>query len=285
MSTTRDASGTRPALLGRTAVITGGSSGIGAATAGELRRAGASVALLARRTARLAELARSLPGDGDVLALPTDVRDPYALAAAREDIHDRLGPVDLVIAGAGVMSGGPFEDSVPGEWDDMIDVNLRGVLHTAQTFAADLLAAAADDRTSDLVVIGALAGDVPFPSYAVYSAIEAGVAQLTRTLRTELGPRGVRVRNIQPGLTATELGTAMSDVTTRRDWDRLRADVTPIDPRHVAATVVHTSAQPPHVNVADLTILPTVQDSTLPTIRPAGIRSATLLSSTRGSTP
>ncbi|GAB7192102.1 SDR family oxidoreductase [Kineococcus sp. NUM-3379] len=255
----------------RVAVVTGAGSGIGRATAQRLLRAGARVALLGRSGPTAEDAAAQARADGRALWQVADVSDAYQLVEARDVVHERFGPVDLVVANAGVMSGAPFEDAVPGEWAEMIDVNLRGVLHTAQTFARDLLGAADAGRCSDLVVIGAIAGTVRYPQYAVYSAIEAAVAQLARTLRAEYGGRGVRVRNIQPGLTRTGLGGAMSDAPTRRQWEDLRRSVPPLDADHVARTVLFTVTRPAHVNIADLVVLPTRQDGHLP-IRVAGPR-------------
>lgn len=247
-------------VQGRVAVVTGASSGIGRATADLLLAAGASVALLSRT----GDGPDGGGGPGRALPCAADVSDPYELAEARDRVHEHLGPVDLVVANAGVMSGAAFEDAVPGEWAQMVDVNLRGVLHTAQTFARDLLAAADAGRRSDLVLVGAIAGAVRFPQYAVYSAIEAAVAQLARALRAEHGRRGVRVRTVQPGLTRTALGEDMHDPVVRREWDELRSSVPPMAPEHVARAVLFTLTRPAHVNVADLVVLPTEQDGHLP---------------------
>ncbi|MGY1846121.1 MULTISPECIES: SDR family oxidoreductase [unclassified Blastococcus] len=254
-----------PALSGRVAVVTGASSGIGAATARALLDAGAHVALLGRRAARLAATAQQVGAPQRVVAVPTDVADPLQLADALDVVHGCFGGVDLVVVGAGVMTGSPFEDGVPAEWGAMIDVNLRGLLHTAQTFSRDLFAAAAAGGSADLVLVGAIAGDITFPGYAVFSAVEAAVAQLARTLRAEYAPRGVRVRTVQPGLTDSELGSDISDEVTARAWEELKTRVPPIDAADVASAVVFGAAMPAHVNVADVVVLPTLQDRYLPT--------------------
>lgn len=261
----------RDPIEGRVAVVTGASSGIGAATAAHLLRAGASVALVGRRTDRLEATARAGGADpagggeradgGERAAVVTaDVSDPLALADALDAVHDRFGRVDLVVAAAGVLSGAPFEDSVPGEWASMVEVNLNGLLATAQTFARDLLAAAADGRSADLFLVGALAGQVPFPGYAVYSALEAAVAQLSRSLRSEYGPRGVRVHNVAPGLTETEFGGGITDERTAQLWRAYRESVGPIGAEDVARALVFSAAQPAHVNVAELLVVPTAED-------------------------
>ena len=251
-------------LEDRTVVVTGAGSGIGAATAARFLAAGACVALLGRRQGRLGDVADATGAPERVLTVATDVSAPLQLADALDAVHDRFGRVDLVVAGAGVLTGAPFEDSVPAEWADMVDTNLVGMLTTAQTFSRDLLEAARGGRPSDLFLIGALAGQVRFPGYAVYSAVEAAVAQLGRALRAEYGPRGVRVHNVAPGLTDTELGSQISDAGAARTWAEHRDEVVPMAAADVAATVAFAAALPADVNLADLLVLPTRQDQYLP---------------------
>ena len=186
-------------LAGRVAVVTGATSGIGAATARRLAADGAAVALLGRREDRLRALAAELHDDVDAragaIALATDVTDPAAVERAARRVGAELGRVDLVVANAGAMLAAPFETADTAEWDRMIELNVRGLLRTGRAFAGDLLAAAADGAPADLVHVGSVGGHLVFPTYAVYGATKAAVAHLTRNLRAELGPRGVRVKN------------------------------------------------------------------------------------------
>ncbi|HWI75085.1 MAG TPA: SDR family oxidoreductase, partial [Baekduia sp.] len=201
-------------LAGRVAVVTGATSGIGAATATALVADGAAVALVGRREERLDELAVFLD-DGGVVPIAADVSDPAAIARVAETVRAKLGRIDLVVANAGVMLGAPFEEADPAEWDRMIDVNIRGLLHTSRAFVPDLLAAAADGLPADLVHVSSVGSHLTFPNYGVYAATKAAVSHLTRNLRTELGPRGVRVKTVEPGLVATELGDDMTHAAGR----------------------------------------------------------------------
>jgi NADP-dependent 3-hydroxy acid dehydrogenase YdfG len=261
MSTTESLpTATRPdrPLTGRVAVVTGATSGIGAATATALVADGAAVALVGRREERLDELAVLLDGAG-VVAIAADVSDPAALARVAETVRAQLGRIDLVVANAGVMLGAPFEEADPAEWDRMIDVNLRGLLHTARVFTPDLLAAAADGRPADLVHVSSIAGHLAFPNYGVYSATKAAVSHLTRNLRTELGPRGVRVKTVEPGLVATELGDDMAHDAGRAMLAGMREQIASLEPGDIADAIAYAVAAPPRVNVAELIVVPTAQ--------------------------
>ncbi|WCB92346.1 putative oxidoreductase [Baekduia alba] len=245
-------------LTGRVAVVTGATSGIGAATAQSLVAAGAAVAVVGRRAERLDELAVLLDDDG-VVPVAADVSDPDALTGVAEVVRAKLGRVDLVVANAGQMLGAPWEDADVAEWDRMIDVNVRGLLRTGRVFADDLLAAAAEGLPADLVHVGSVGGHLTFPNYGVYAATKAAVAHLTRNLRAELGPRGVRVKAVEPGLVATELGDDMAHDTGREMLAGLHAQIAALEPGDIADAIAYAVAAPPRVNIAELIVVPTAQ--------------------------
>jgi len=244
-------------LGGRVAVVTGASSGIGAATARRLAADGARVALLGRREARLKDLADQL--GGAALPVVADVADQDSLTAAAATVHSGLGRVDLVVANAGVMLAAPFESARTGEWNQMIQTNLTGLLYTGRAFADDLLASAAEGGPADLVHVGSIGSHIVFPTYSVYAATKAAVAHLTRNLRAELGPHGVRVKNIEPGLVATELGEGMSDGPGRDMLEQLRGMLEALPPEDIADAIAYAVAAPGRVNVAELIVVPTRQ--------------------------
>lgn len=257
---TTNATRTGRPLAGRVAVVTGASSGIGAATAARLAADGAHVALLGRREDRLVDLAgRMRTSATTVLPLAVDVADAGALDAAAHTVRTRLGRVDLVVANAGVMLGAPFESAATAEWDRMLEVNLRGLLHTARAFTDDLIAAAAHGGPADLVHVGSVAGHTLYPGWSVYSATKAAVAHLTRNLRAELGPRDVRVKNVEPGVTTTELGADMRDPQMRAALGQLRSQLQPLTAEDIADAIAFAVAAPPRVNIADLVVVPVRQ--------------------------
>ncbi|MFD3705301.1 SDR family oxidoreductase [Nocardia sp. NPDC058658] len=242
---------------GRVAAITGASSGIGAATARRLAADGMKVALLGRRKDRLEELAHGI--GQNALAVTVDVSERQSVLDAAAEVRAAFGPVDLVVANAGVMLGAPFEQAEVDEWDQMVGTNINGLLYTARAFIDDLLAAADSGRTADLVLVGSIAGHVPFPNYGVYCATKAAVAQLTRTLRAEFGPRGIRVKNVEPGFVGTELGAGMLDATRRAELAGWRDGLEILLPTDVADAIAYAVSAPRRVNIAELVVVPTEQ--------------------------
>ncbi|TDC20653.1 SDR family oxidoreductase [Streptomyces sp. 8K308] len=244
-------------LDGRVAVVTGATSGIGAATARRLALGGASVALLGRRADRLTALAEELrpAAAGQLLPVAVDVADRDGLAQAAATVRSALGRVDIVVANAGAMLGAPFATADTAEWDRMLDVNLRGLLLTGRAFVDDLLAAA-ESGPADLVHVGSIGGHSLYPNWSVYCATKAAVAHLTRNLRAELGPRNVRVRTIEPGVTATELGDDMLNGDMRAALARMRSDLRPLSAEDIAESVAFTVAAPANVNIAELVVVP-----------------------------
>ena len=249
-----------PTLTGRTAVVTGAASGMGAATARLLAANGARVALLARRTDRLAELAAKITADGgQALAVTADVTDQTSVDAAAAQIREAYGSVDLVVNSAGVMLPNPLDDGRLDEWSRMIDTNLTGALRVIHAFTPDLTAAAAEGRSADLVNISSIASHVVFPTFAVYAATKAAVTQLSAALRSELGPRDVRVTNIEPGLTDTELSGHIDNPSLTEMVGGMFAAIPALTAEDVADLIGYTVSRRRDVNLRQLVVLPTRQ--------------------------
>lgn len=248
-------------LAGRTAVVTGAASGIGAAAATLLAAHGVKVALLARRADRLEAVAEKIRADGGrALPVVTDVTDGVSVEAAADRVHDSYGPVDLVVNNAGVALPSPVDDGRMDEWQRMIDLNLTGALRVIRAFTGDLVAAAAEGRTTDLVNISSIAAHVYFPSIAVYGATKAAMTSLSQSLRTEFGPRDVRVTNIEPGLTDTELPSHISSEEARAMVDGLVDTIgTLLAPEEIADFIAYATSRSRHVNLRQLVVLPTRQ--------------------------
>src|SRR5918999_1687568 len=202
--------------------------------------------LAGRVEERLRDLAAELrdASQADVTRVTADVSDRDAIERAAASIRDKLGRVDVVVANAGVMLPAPFEEADTAEWDRMIDTNVRGLLFTGRAFANDLIAAAAEGGPADLVHVGSIGGHEVFQNYGVYGATKAAVAHLTRNLRAELGPRGVRVKNVEPGLVRTELGDHASDAGIREALAAWRDDVGPLPAGDIADAIAFAVAAP-----------------------------------------
>jgi NADP-dependent 3-hydroxy acid dehydrogenase YdfG len=253
---------TRNALSGRVAVVTGASSGIGAATALRLAADGAAVAVLARRADRLATLVKEIEQDGGTaLALSVDVTDAAALRAAAAEVEERLGTVDLLFNNAGVMLPAPVEELPVEQWQHQIDLNITGLMNAIGAFVPQLVRSAGEKGVADLVNTSSIAAQNIFPNFAVYSGSKAYVTHLSRTLRAELGQKDVRVSAIEPGIVGTELQSHVTD-DGALDWlAGAKETMTWLAPEDVAEAVAFLAAQPAHVNLQQITIMPTRQPS------------------------
>src|SRR3954466_6252738 len=195
-------------LTGTVALVTGASSGIGEATAVALAEQGAAVALAARRTDRLESLASKIQGDGGrALVIAADITEEAQARAAIDRTVSELGRLDTLINNAGVMLLGPAVDAPLEEWEQMVQINLLGLLYCAPAAMPHLRRAAGDGprRVSDMVNISSVAGRVARSGSAVYNATKHGVGAFSEALRQEVTRRHVRVSLVEPGATDTEL--------------------------------------------------------------------------------
>ncbi|KAI5918109.1 non-ribosomal peptide synthetase [Camillea tinctor] len=244
----------RGPLSGRVAVITGASSGIGAAVAVALATQGAHVALAARRTDALASLKKRIearaPG-ARVLARKTDVTVPADVQALVRAAEDQLGPVDALVACAGVMYYTLMAHARADEWDRTVDVNCKGLLHCLAAVVPGMLARGA----GHVVAISSDAGRKVFPGLGVYSASKFFVEAALQSLRLETAGSGLRVTAVQPGNTATDLLAMSTDVEAVKKYgEPTGAKV--LDPAEVAGAVVYALSQPEHVAVNEVLIEP-----------------------------
>ena len=247
-------------LAGRIAVVTGASSGIGEATAERLAALGANVALLARRADRLDAVAARIAGAGGrALAVPTDVTDRAGLARAAQAVHDEFGTVDLVFANAGVQLISSIDDLAIDDWDAQIDLNIKGVMNTVQAFVHDLESSAAAGGSADLIFTSSIAATRILEKFQVYSGTKAYISHLARLLRTELGRKRVRVCAVEPGMVDTELPDHVTDPDASALMADLIKQIDVLQSADIAETVAFVAAVPRHVNLTEITILPTEQ--------------------------
>ncbi|MDX2297486.1 MULTISPECIES: SDR family oxidoreductase [Streptomyces] len=247
-------------LRGRVAVVTGASSGIGEAAAVKLASLGARVAVLARRADRLKDLvARIAENGGTALALAADVTDAEAVRAAADRVETELGGADLLLNNAGVMLPAPIEEQATGQWQHQIDLNITGLMNVLGAFTPHLVSAGRERGVADLINTSSIAAQNIFPNFAVYSGTKAYVTHLSRHLRVELGAKNVRVSAIEPGIVGTELQSHVTDQGTL-DWlEGSKESMRWLTPDDIAETIGFLATLPPHVNLQQVTIMPTAQ--------------------------
>ena len=239
-------------LAGKVVVITGASSGIGEATARLLALSGAHVVLGARRTNRLEQLAADLKAQGASAAyLETDVTRLEAVQQLVELAAQHTGQVDVVINNAGVMPLSALEELKVDEWNRMIDVNIRGVLHGI----AAGLPVMKRQGFGHFVNVSSIGAYRVSPTAAVYCATKFAVNAVSEGLRQE--HRDLRVTIIAPGVTTSELAESISDPAARKLMVEYRRNAIPADA--IARTIRYAIEQPSDVDVNEIVVRPVTQ--------------------------
>jgi NADP-dependent 3-hydroxy acid dehydrogenase YdfG len=250
----------KPVLNGTVALVTGASSGIGAATAAALADHGAAVALAARRRDRLDTLAAGIRDQGGTaLVLECDITDKQQATDAVADTVAELGRLDTLINNAGVMLLGPAVGAPLPEWQQMVELNVLGLLYCAHAALPHLLRAAEDSprQVADMVNISSVAGRVARNGSGVYNLTKHGVGAFSESLRQEVTKRYVRVSLVEPGATATELaGHNRPEVlgSIRNQFgQRMQAE-------DIADAIIYIVTRPRQVAVNEMLIRPTEQE-------------------------
>ncbi|MFG1620242.1 SDR family oxidoreductase [Nonomuraea wenchangensis] len=242
------------------AVVTGASSGIGAATAQRLAQLGAKVAVMARRKDKLDTLVDSIQASGGVaLALPVDVTDREAVHDAASQVAEQLGRADLVFNNAGVQLISAIDELRLDDWQRQIDLNITGVMNVIGAFLPQLSAAAEAGKPADLITTSSIAATRILEKFSIYSGTKAYISHFTRLLRVELGPKNVRVATIEPGMVDTELPDHVTDPDATKLMADLIDQIDVLQSSDIAETVAFMAAVPRHVNLTEITILPTAQ--------------------------
>ena len=251
-------------LAGRTAIVTGASSGIGAETARALADEGARIALGARRAERVEEIATTLAGEGH-LALPLDVTDAPSCRSFVERVVEEFGRVDILVNNAGLALGRTA--IVDGSDDDdavMWETNVLGLVRMARLVLPHM-----EDWRGHVVNLGSWAGREAYPLGGMYVGTKYAVRSLTYVLRKELVGR-IRVSTVDPGMVGE---TEFSDVRFRGDDERKRAvyeGVEYLTPAEIADCIRWVVTRPPHMNVDEIVLKPLQQASQDQIVRRAG---------------
>lgn len=244
-------------IKGKVALVTGASSGIGAATARKLATEGVIVGLAARRKERLGGLVTEITGaGGKAIALPTDVTDPTSCKAAANALIAQFGRIDVLVNNAGLMPLSSVDSLKVNEWKQMVDVNISGVLNATAAVLPQMIA----QHSGHIFNMSSIAGRKVFTGLAVYCATKAAVTAFSDGLRMEIGPKhNIRVTCIQPGAVKSELYDQITDPTYSKQMDDLAASMTFLEGEDIADTILFALKSPPRMDVAELFVLPTEQ--------------------------
>lgn len=244
-------------LDGKVAIITGASSGIGYATALALSNAGAKIAAGARRTDRLDSLKEQITKNGgQILTRKLDVTKKQECNSFVDEVIKKWGTVDILINNAGIMPLSFFKNLKVEEWEQMIDVNIKGVLYCTAAVIPHMIA----KKSGHIVNISSVAGRIVFPAGAVYCATKHAVTALSEGLRQEFSQRAnIRVTCIEPGVVATELTNTITDESLKSFIEATKK-MEALKSEDIANAILYAVESPPHVNVNEILIRPTTQE-------------------------
>ncbi|MBV4476494.1 SDR family oxidoreductase [Pseudomonas botevensis] len=235
-------------------IITGASSGIGEATARRLSAAGHPLLLLARRIERLQAL--ELP---DTLSRQVDITDRTALLAAVAEAEARFGPADALINNAGVMLLGEMSKQDPAQWEQMLDVNVKGLLNGVHAVVAGMI----ERRHGTIINVSSVAGRKTFPNHVAYVGTKFAVHGLSENLREELSPHNVRVTTIAPGAVETELLSHTTDEAIKTGYQAWKQEMggTVLGAEDVATAIAYAYEQPQGVCIREIVMAATRQQA------------------------
>jgi 3-oxoacyl-[acyl-carrier protein] reductase len=231
-------------LAGKTALVTGGSRGIGFAIARRLGRMGAKVAICARDANKLEDAAGRLGNDGvEVLAVTTDVTSAKEIGALVTKTEKSLGTIEILVNNAGVGYFGPVHEAYEKNWDSVLDTNLKSVFLLSKAVAPGMI----ERRAGHIINIGSLAGKNAFKNGGVYCASKWGLMGLTECMAEDLREYAIRVSVICPGSVATDFGSP----TSKKNPDKI------LQPDDIAHAVEMLVTQAPQSFISEVLIRPT----------------------------
>ena len=237
-------------LSGKVVIITGASSGIGAATARALAPLGCKLALAARSSDKLQALAKEL--GPDAIDVTTDVTVGADVARLVDTTLSRFGRVDILFANAGIYITGQVAEGDPDEHAKLIDINVNGVFRCVRAVLPHMIA----QRSGDILITSSIAGHSDLPWEPIYCASKHAIQTFTHTMRRQVMASGVRVGSIAPGMVANELW----GITTPEQVEKHVREHRALRDQDVVDAVIFMLSQPSHVTIRDLVMLPQNQD-------------------------
>jgi 3-hydroxy acid dehydrogenase / malonic semialdehyde reductase len=241
----------------KTALITGATSGIGKATAIRFAANGIRIILCGRRQERLEQLKMELSVETQVHILNFDVRNKTKVIDTISSLPSEFKEIDILINNAGNAHGlDPIQSGNMDDWDAMLDINVKGLLYVSKAIIPGMM----EKRSGHIINIGSTAGKEVYPNGNVYCASKHAVDAINQGMRLDLNGHGIRVGAVNPGLTQTEF----SDVRFKGDTDKAEKvyrGFKALQPEDIADIIHFVVTRPYHVNIADLTVMPTAQAS------------------------
>lgn len=238
-------------MKNKTAFITGATSGIGMATAKLFAKNGLKLILCGRREDRLKKLSKELSTFTEVHTLSFDVRNKEAVFSAVNSLPKQFSEIDILINNAGNAHGmDTIDEGNIDDWDAMLDINVKGLLYVSKAILPKMM----ERKSGHIINIGSTAGKEVYPKGNVYCASKHAVDAINQGMRLDLNGKGIKVGAINPGLVQTEF----SEVRFKGDSEKAEKvyqGYTPLKPEDVADIIWFAVTRPPHVNIADLTVM------------------------------
>lgn len=241
------------AIRGKVIVITGASSGIGAATARALAKEGAKLALIARRMDRLEALKDEL-ADAEIITLQADVTDFDSVQAAIDEVLRAFGRIDVMHNNAGIMPINPLSALRRDEWADTLNVNVMGVLNGI----AAVLPTMIEQKSGHILATDSVLGHVVVPNLAVYNGTKFAIRAIMEGLRQEQHGNSIRTSIVSPGVVRTEIHNSTSNTTARQEQIE-NEEAIGLDPEQVARAIVFAIDAPADVDVSEIILRPLAQ--------------------------
>ena len=235
----------------KTALVTGATSGIGKETAKMLSEKGFRVIITGRRNDRLQKLCQELT---DCYSMNFDIRDKQQVQEAFNQLPSEWQKIDLLVNNAGLAAGlEPLHENQIEDWEQMIDTNIKGLLYVTKIVVPQMIAR----QSGQIINVSSIAGKEAYGKGAVYCATKHAVEALTKAMRIDFNPHNIKVGSVSPGAVETEFSIVR--LKDPKANDKVYAGYTPLHPHDIADAVVYMATRPPHVNIADILILPTAQ--------------------------
>jgi len=244
----------KPTMKDKIALITGASSGIGAAAAQLLAREGVVVAAVARRADRLSTLIKGIEAAGGRGgAFAADVGNQTAAEAVIQQVLARYGRIDILVNSAGILRPGDTETSEPAHWREMFDINVFSAMYMSRA----VLPAMRERRDGHIVVVSSTAGRLVGAGNVGYTSSKHAVNAFADAMRQEVALLGIRVTLIEPGATTTEVAQSIPDPEARAKMELHVSKEGSMRPEDVGGAIVYAVNQPPNVNVREIWLAPT----------------------------